>query len=141
MRSKGDSFRSRTDSARSRQHSPHSLPQVLEADSITEEHGESDLEKEEMDDDGHRPLTEISKRSTVMKRPHDVDGFRGVCLYPEQQIVGRATILAGWTVKLETCTFESDSTTFTTATHLLGGHRLVPRRLLQEAGLYILLRR
>ena len=66
-RSKGDSLRSRTDSARSRQHSPHPLPQVLEADGTTEEHGESDVEKEEMDDDGHRPLIEISKRSTVIK--------------------------------------------------------------------------
>ena len=59
-RSKGDSFRSRTDSARSRQLSPHSLPQVLETD------GTTDVEKE-MDDDGDRPLRDISKRSTVMK--------------------------------------------------------------------------
>jgi hypothetical protein len=88
---------------------------VLESDGITEEHGASDLEKEEMDDDGHQPLTGISKRSTVMKdRTMSMDSEASV--YPEQQIVGRATILAAYTGK----PFESDSTTLTAATHLLG---------------------
>ena len=61
----GESFRSRTDSAKSRPHSP--LPQVLEADVMMEEEKSLDLEKEEMDDDGRRPLPASSKRSTIMK--------------------------------------------------------------------------
>ena len=66
----GDSFRSRTDSARSRQHSPHPLPQVLEGDDGTMEEDNQDEDpdvEKEMDDDGHRPLRQMSKRSTVMK--------------------------------------------------------------------------
>ena len=62
-------FESRTDSARSRQHSLHPLPQVLEGDNTMEEdkqNKDTDVEME-MDDDGPRPLRDISKRSTVMK--------------------------------------------------------------------------
>ena len=64
----GESLCSRTDSAKSRQHSP--LPQVLEGDDTTEEEKQnldSDVEKEEVDDDGHRPLHVSLKRSTLMK--------------------------------------------------------------------------
>ena len=46
-------------------------------------------------------------------------------VYPEQRIIGRA---AGYTGKLETCAFESYSTTLTAATHILGD--LVPPHLL-----------
>ncbi|KIM37247.1 hypothetical protein M413DRAFT_448563 [Hebeloma cylindrosporum] len=64
----GELLRSRTDSTRSRPHSPHPLPQVLEADGATED-SDSDAEKEEMemDDDGQQPLRASTKRSTVMK--------------------------------------------------------------------------
>ena len=65
----GDSLRSRTDSAKSRPHSPHPLPQVLEGDATMEEDKQDkdlDIEKE-IDNDGDRPLREISKRSTLIK--------------------------------------------------------------------------
>jgi hypothetical protein len=61
--------RQRVDSTRSRQHSPPPLPQVLEGDDTMEENKQnkdSDVQKE-MDDDGHRPLRDMSKRSAVMK--------------------------------------------------------------------------
>ena len=63
----GESLCSKTDSAKSRQHLP--LPQVLESDDTTEEKQnlDSDVEKEEVDDDGHRPLHALLKRSTLMK--------------------------------------------------------------------------
>jgi len=67
-RSRGESFRSRTDSAKSRPHSP--LPQVLEGGGMTEEEKQNldpDVEKEEMDVDGRQPLHASSKRLTVMK--------------------------------------------------------------------------
>jgi len=55
----GDSFRSRTDSVRSRQHSPYPLPQVLEGDGTMEEDKQNvDSDMEEMNDDDHRPLRE-----------------------------------------------------------------------------------
>ena len=43
------------------------LQKVLEADGMIEEQGESDVEMEEMDDDGDRPLRQMSKCSMVMK--------------------------------------------------------------------------
>ena len=46
------------------------LPQVLKGDGTTEEgkqNLDSDLEKEEVDDDGHWSLHVLSKRSTLMK--------------------------------------------------------------------------
>ena len=49
---------------------------------------DSDAEKE-IDDDGDRPLRGISKRSTSTKD-------HGVCVHPEQHVVGRATILAAY---------------------------------------------
>ena len=61
----GESFRSRTDSVKSRQHSP--LPQVLEGDGTTEEKQNLDLDLEKLDDDGHPPLHALLKRSTLMK--------------------------------------------------------------------------
>jgi len=63
-----ESFSSRTDSAKSRLQSP--LPKVLEGDGTTEEEKwnlDSDVGKEELHDDGRRPLHASSKRSTVMK--------------------------------------------------------------------------
>ena len=66
MQSKWDSFCSKTDLVRLRQHSPHLLLQVL-ADSTTEEHRESDMEKEEMDEDGNWLLRQMSKHLIVMK--------------------------------------------------------------------------
>jgi len=43
----------------------------------------------------------------------------GVSINPAHQIVGCATIFAGYMGKLETCAFESDSTILTAATHIL----------------------
>ena len=62
----GKSFRSRTDSVKSRQHSP--LPQVLEGDGTTQEEKQNlDLDLEKLDDDGYPPLHALLKRSTLMK--------------------------------------------------------------------------
>ena len=66
------------------------------------------------------PLIEISKPLDEDEGPHDVDGFRGVWVHPEQHIFSRATLLAGYKSKLETCASESNPTTLATATHLLG---------------------
>lgn len=63
-----ESFHPRTDSAKSRLHSP--LPQVLEGDGTTEEEKQnldSDVGKEALHNDGRPPLHASSKRSTGMK--------------------------------------------------------------------------
>ena len=53
------------DSARSKQHSPHPSPQVLEGDGTVVEdkqNEDSDMEME-MEDDSHQPLRDMSKRA------------------------------------------------------------------------------
>jgi len=65
---------------------------------------DTDVEKE-MEDDGHRPLRDMSKRSMVMK-----DRTMWRC----------ATVLAGYKSKLETCASEFNPTTPAAATHVLG---------------------
>ena len=63
----GGSFQSRTDSPK---HLLHPLPRVLEADVIAEEDQlnlDLDVEKEEMDDDGYRPLSTCPRRRQELR--------------------------------------------------------------------------
>ena len=55
------------------------------------ENEDSDVERE-MDDDGHRPLREPVKALNSDEGLHDVDGFGGVCIHPEQHTVSRTTV-------------------------------------------------
>ena len=77
---------------------------------MIEEQGESDVEMEEMDDDGDRPLRQMSKRSMVMKDCAMSIDLEASVYTLEQQIVGCAAIFTGYTV----------SRILTIAIHLLG---------------------
>jgi len=58
------------------------------------------------------------------EKPYDVGGFRGVCVHPDQQILGgctsATTTILDCSGELETRAFKSDSITLATAPHLLG---------------------
>jgi len=46
----------------------------------------------QLEEDGHRPLRETAKAPDGDEGPPDVDGFGGICIYPEQRLVRRANI-------------------------------------------------